>query len=86
MSRYGKAKPLVPRTPCAECGGVAQRIDHIVPLVIARTTGGTEMLKAWTPQNLQWLCASCHDSKTWTGTRVSDPKVPDVQPWQPSLF
>lgn len=82
----GKPKPLVPRTPCAECGNVAQKIDHIIPLVTARSSGGTEMLKAWTPQNLQWLCASCHGSKTWTDTSSSDPKVHDVQPWQPSLF
>ena len=84
--RDGKAKPPIPRTLCADCGIVAQIIDHIVQQVTARSNGGAKMLKARTPKNLLWLWVSCHNSKTGTGNRVKDPKGSELRPWQPSMF
>ena len=82
----GKTTPLVAKTPCVKCGADAQEIDHIVSLALARNPGRTAILKAWTPQNLQWLCASCHDAKTTTDIRSSRPKPPRSKPLQPNLF
>ena len=42
---------------CADCGGPADQVDHIVPL----SRGGTNRFS-----NLQSLCASCHSRKTYT--------------------
>ena len=82
----GIATPLVAKTRCAECGGVANEIHHIVSLAVARNTRGTEMLKAWTVQNLQWLCESCHNSKTVTEIRSNRQKTPHGKAIQRSLF
>ena len=82
----GTATPLVAKTPCAKCGAVANEIDHTVSLAVARNTSSTEMLKAWTVQNLQWLCASCHSSKTTTDIRSNRQKTPHGKAMQRSMF
>ena len=82
----GKAAPLVGRTLCEECGGPAQIIGHIVSPETARSADGPEMLKAWTPQNLQWLCASCYNSRKGLECYDDNPEVPDFRPSQPNLF
>jgi 5-methylcytosine-specific restriction endonuclease McrA len=41
--------------PCAECGGVAAHIDHIIPLA----KGGEHGIG-----NLQMLCATCNSRKS----------------------
>ena len=82
----GKATPLIGRTPCAECGGEAQKIDHVVPLATAQRTGSAEMLKAWTPHNLQWVCISCYNSRKGLECYDGNPEVPDFRPSQPNLF
>lgn len=45
---------------CAECGGIATVVDHIVP------HRGDEKL-FWDPTNLQPLCVKCHNEKTARG-------------------
>ena len=82
----GIATPLAAKTPCAKCGGAATEIDHIVSLAVARNTSNTEMLKAWTVQNLQWLCASCHSSKTAADIRSNRQNAPHGKAMQTSLF
>ena len=81
-----KTTPLVEKTPCARCGGIAQEIDHIVSLATARKVGGAEMLQAWTPRNLQWLCVPCRAEKTAEDVQSNSPKGPDAKPLQLSLF
>ena len=61
---HGKRVPLIPKTPCIKCEGPSQEIDHIMALATARTKNEADSLKAWTPQNLQWLCRRCHSEKT----------------------
>ena len=41
---------------CADCAGLAQEVDHIVP-----TRAGGSM---WDASNLQPLCRSCHIKKS----------------------
>ena len=82
----GKTLPLVAKKPCAKCGGIAHEINHIMPLGIARKTGGANHLKAWTPQNLQWLCSECHAGKTVTESRKAKRKAHNTKPSQPNLL
>lgn len=50
---YRRANPLCVRFN--ECGGVAELVDHIVPV----ERGG----KFWDRGNWQSMCQSCHNSK-----------------------
>lgn len=58
---------ILPPTPCVLCNtqdGV-MTIDHIQPIAnIARTGDQRAYIRAFLPQNLQWLCRTCHNQKT----------------------
>ena len=82
----GKRTPLVPKTPCVKCGREAHEIDHIVPLSTARWPNGTYLLKAWTLQNLQWLCRRCHSGKTAQEAKAPQTRVIGHKPRQLSLL
>ena len=64
-------------TSCAECGLAGAwtndggrwpsfnlEIDHIVALSVAFYRGERDRLRAYTLDNLQWLCHNCHAVKT----------------------
>ena len=84
--RDGKKTPLVAKTLCVMCGDLAQEISHIVPLEGARSNRGSEVVKAWTPQNLQWLCMRCHGVNTAMGMIGDWTKDTDAEPFQLNLF
>ena len=71
----GKRIPLIPKTPCMKCGKASHEIDHILALATARGKKDTDSLKAWTPQNLQWLCRPCHSKKTAIDTKSNRASV-----------
>lgn len=62
LRRAGDVDPRRPRAkrpsgPCQKCGTVRRSLhrEHIVP----RWKGGSDE-----PDNIQWLCANCHEDKT----------------------
>ena len=38
-------------------------MDHRLAIEVARTLGPAAMLRAFTPDNLRWLCRDCHRRK-----------------------
>ena len=82
----GKRTPLVPKTPCAKCGKAAQEIDHIVALATARRPDGNQLLNAWTPRNLQWLCHRCHSGKTAQEAKAPQTRIRGPRPRQLNLI
>lgn len=56
--------PLIPRSSCAICGCDGTELDHRIPLALAAMDGIRAWIRAFLPSNLQWLCATCHQSKT----------------------
>ena len=70
-TQAGSNWPLVPLTACVLCGAdeppAPSECDHIIPLAVGhelREAGILHWWKAWTIQNLQWLCRGCHVKKT----------------------
>ena len=58
-------KPLGIRvTMCEGCGGPAAELDHMLAINVARALGPEALRRAFTLENLQWLCSSCHRRKT----------------------
>ena len=52
------------RTLCEMCGGPPDEIDHRLAIRVARALGPAAMLRAFTLDNLRWLCRNCHRRKT----------------------
>ena len=72
------------------CGDPSDEMDHRLAIEVARALGPAAMLRAFTPENLRWLCRDCHRRKTdqdrstgevpvgvlaWTGTAHGDCSV-----------
>ncbi len=58
-------RPLIDRAPCDECGSDGQQVDHRLALSVAWASGEPRaILRAYTLQNLRWLCIGCHREKT----------------------
>jgi hypothetical protein len=53
--------------PCEKCGTHRARLnrDHIVPTWKAKRLGWTDQQRN-APSNIQWLCANCHQDKSWS--------------------
>ena len=51
-------------TLCEICGGPPDEIDHRLAIRVARALGPAAMARAFTLDNLRWLCRSCHRRKT----------------------
>jgi len=51
-------------TLCEICGGPPDEIDHRLAIRVARALGPAAMVRAFTLDNLRWLCRSCHRHKT----------------------
>ena len=50
-------------TLCEICGEPSDEI-HRLAINVARALGPAAILRAFTPDNLRWLCRSCHRRKT----------------------
>ena len=51
-------------TMCEGCAGPADELDHRLAINVARALGLQALRRAFTLENLQWLCRSCHRRKT----------------------
>ena len=66
------------RTLCEICGGPSEEMDHRLSIRVAHALGPAAMLRAFTLDNLRWLCRSCHRRKT-TGARRPAQDAPGPQ-------
>ena len=62
-------KSVIEYAPCP-CGADATEVDHVIPLMLAKARGDRRgILRAYTLDNLQWLCQDCHRKKTAVDVR-----------------
>ena len=66
---HGWLQPVVPKGPCP-CGEPGAELDHIVPCRLAARQGKRPFVRAFLPENLQWLCRGCHKRKTAADRRA----------------
>ena len=60
----GQSPDEIQHTLCEVCGDESTELDHRLAIEVARALGPAGMLRAFTLQNLRWLCSSCHRRKT----------------------
>ena len=56
---------------CEGCGGPADDLDHGIAISVARAMGPEALRRAFTLENLHWLCSSCHRRKTRLDRRLA---------------
>ena len=66
----GQHPDEIQRTLCEICGAPPDEIDHRLAIEVARALGPAAMLRAFTLDNLRWLCRSCHRRKTRQDRRL----------------
>ena len=54
------------------CGDPSDEMDHRLAIEVARALGPEAMLRAFTPENLRWLCRGCHRHKTRQGPTAGE--------------
>ena len=64
-------KPGIQVTMCETCGGPAAELDHRLAINVARALGPEGMRRAFTIENLGWLCRECHRRKTRLDRRLA---------------
>ena len=67
----GQHPDEIQRTLCEICGDPPDEIDHRLAIEVARALGPAAMLRAFTLDNLRWLCRSCHRHKTRQDRRLA---------------
>ena len=58
-------------TMCEGCGGAADELDHRLAINVARALGPEALRRAFTQENLRWLCRECHRRKTRLDWRLA---------------
>lgn len=58
-----RMKSVCARQTCV-CGAEGEEMDHILAIGVARRLGIRVYALAFLPENLWWLCHSCHSAKT----------------------
>ena len=56
---------------CEMCGDPSDEMDHRLAINVARALNPAAMLRAFTSDNLRWLCRSCHRRKTRQDRRLA---------------
>ena len=64
----GQHPDEIQHTLCEICGDPSDEMDHRLSIEVARALGPAAMLRAFTLDNLRWLCRSCHRRKTGPAT------------------
>ena len=67
----GQHPDEIQHTLCEMCGGPSDEMDHRLAIEVARALGPAAMLRAFTPDNLRWLCRSCHRRKSGQDRRLA---------------
>ena len=67
----GQHPEEIQHTLCEMCGDPSDEMDHRLAIEVARALGPAAMLRAFTPDNLRWLCRSCHRRKTRQDRRLA---------------
>ena len=67
----GQHPEEIQRTLCEICGDPPDEMDHRLSIEVARALGPAAMLRAFTLDNLRWLCRSCHKRKTRQDRRLA---------------
>ena len=67
----GQHPEEIQHTLCEICGGPSDEMDHRLAINVARALGPAAMLRAFTLDNLRWLCRSCHRRKTRQDRRLA---------------
>ena len=67
----GQHPDEIQHTLCEICGDPSDEMDHRLAIEVARALGPTAMLRAFTLDNLRWLCRSCHRRKTRQDRRLA---------------
>lgn len=60
----GQHPDEIQKTLCEICGDPSDEIDHRLSIEVARALGSAALLRAFTLDNLRFLCRSCHRRKT----------------------
>ena len=60
----GQHPDEIQHTLCEICGNPSDEMDHRLAIEVARALGPAAMLRAFTLDNLRWLCRGCHKRKT----------------------
>ena len=67
----GQHPDEIQHTLCEICGNPSDEMDHRLAIEVARALGPAAMLRAFTLENLQWLCRECHRRKTRLDRRLA---------------
>ena len=67
----GQKPERIQLTMCETCGDAAEELDHRLAIEVARTMGPDALMRAFTLENLQWLCRECHRRKTRLDRRLA---------------
>ena len=61
----------IQHTLCEIYGDPSDEMDHRLAINVARALGSAVMLRAFTPDNLRWLCRNCHRRKKRQDRRLA---------------
>ena len=67
----GQHPDEIQHTLCEICGDPSDEMDHRLAIEVARALGPEAMLRAFTLDNLRWLCRDCHRRKTRQDRRLA---------------
>ena len=67
----GQHPDEIQHTLCEICGDPSDEMDHRLAIEVARALGPAAMLRAFTLDNLRWLCRDCHRRKTRQDRRLA---------------
>ena len=60
----GQRPDRMASSECEMCGGQSSEIDHRLSISVAAALGPAALIRAYTPENLRWLCHECHRRKS----------------------
>ena len=66
----GQKPARIQLTMCQMCAGPAEELDHRLGIAVARALGSDALKRAFTIENLRWLCHDCHRRKTVLDRRI----------------
>ena len=66
----GQKPARIQLTMCESCAGPAEELDHRLGIAVARSLSPDALRRAFTIENLRWLCHDCHKRKTVLDRRI----------------